>query len=43
MRHISLLHHASVVLVDDTVRGMVDSLSENGFVCVKVLGRLCRW
>jgi putative tryptophan/tyrosine transport system substrate-binding protein len=30
--HIGLLQHASVVLLDDTVRGMVDSLAENGFV-----------
>jgi hypothetical protein len=30
MPHIGLLQHASVVLLDDTVRGMVDSLAENG-------------
>jgi len=29
--HIGLLQHASVVLLDDTVRGMVDSLADNGF------------
>ena len=29
--HIGLLQHASIVLLDDTVRGMVDSLAENGF------------
>ena len=28
--HVGLLQHASVVLVDDIVRGMVDSLAENG-------------
>ena len=27
---VGLLQHASVVLLDDTVRGMVDSLAENG-------------
>src|ERR1700687_1745883 len=37
MPHIGLLQHASVVLLDDTVRGMVDSLAENGFVGGKTL------
>jgi putative ABC transport system substrate-binding protein len=35
--HIGLLQHASVVLLDDTVRGMVDSLAENGFVDGKTI------
>jgi putative tryptophan/tyrosine transport system substrate-binding protein len=30
--HVALLQHASVELLDETVRGMVDSLAENGFV-----------
>jgi putative ABC transport system substrate-binding protein len=34
---IGLLQHASVVLLDDTVRGMVDSLAENGFVDGKTI------
>jgi putative tryptophan/tyrosine transport system substrate-binding protein len=29
---VGLLQHASVLILDDTVRGMVDSLAENGFV-----------
>lgn len=37
MPHIGLLQHASVVLLDDTVRGMVDSLAENGFVDGKTI------
>ena len=35
--HVGLLQHASVVLLDDTVRGMVDSLAENGFVDGKTI------
>jgi len=35
--HIGLLQHAPVVLLDDTVRGMVDSLAENGFVDGKTI------
>jgi ABC-type uncharacterized transport system substrate-binding protein len=35
--HIGLLQHASVVLLDDTVRGMVDSLADNGFVDGKTI------
>jgi|SRR5579863_3203626 len=30
--HIGLLQHASTLLLDEGVRGMVDSLAENGFV-----------
>jgi putative tryptophan/tyrosine transport system substrate-binding protein len=30
--HIGLLQHASTLLLDDGVRGMVDSLAENGFI-----------
>ena len=29
--HVGLLQHASVMLLDDTARGIVDSLAENGF------------
>jgi len=29
---VGLLQHASVMLLDDTVRGIVDSLAENGFI-----------
>jgi ABC-type uncharacterized transport system substrate-binding protein len=31
IRRIGLLQHASVILLDETVHGMVDSLAENGF------------
>lgn len=34
---VGLLQHASVVLLDDAVRGMVDSLAENGFVDGKTI------
>ena len=35
--HVGLLQHASVVLLDDAVRGMVDGLAENGFVDGKTI------
>jgi putative tryptophan/tyrosine transport system substrate-binding protein len=34
---VGLLQHASVVLLDDTVQGMVDSLAENGFADGKTI------
>jgi putative ABC transport system substrate-binding protein len=32
VRRVGILQHASVLLLDESVRGMIDSLAENGFI-----------